>query len=579
MTNQREFDKTALQNKIKELQDSYKQSILNEEGLKIKLNVYRDQRSYETLNNIEMNFNLQDLCKQTNQLLTKKISVQKAIQKLKDNPELNSWVREGLDLHKNETECQFCGNTLPNDLFDRLNKHFSKEFDELTSDIQSLESKINDYKNELERNNFPDKARLYEQFQTNYETSQNNLKNYISSMIKSLDKLKDALNKKKNKPFDILPEIRLEDFEEKAKQELENLNEIIQQNNATINNLVNEKSKSKEDLLKHYSAVAIDDLEYFQRKKEIQAKKNEIQKIGEKIENLKNEINELKNKIAESNEGSEKVNRYLKDFFGDDQLKLKPLNDGCYQIYRNDKIAKNLSTGEKNIISLVYFITKLEEDNFNLKEAIVFIDDPVSSLDHNHTFKVYGFLSEKVLSCKQLFITTHNFEFFNLLKDLGKAKEYFLIKKVESNGQKFSVIEKLPEVLKKFQSEYNYLFSILKKFHDSKDESNFELLYILPNIARRFLEAYLFYKYPDGKKFKDKCELFFNSNESNKKAVLKLLDEYSHEQNPEHIYKFPDINELENSIKFILETLEEKDAEHYKALDNVYKLYLTHPTS
>ncbi|MCS7214506.1 MAG: hypothetical protein NZ927_09885, partial [Candidatus Calescibacterium sp.] len=51
-----------------------------------------------------------------------------------------------------------------------------------------------------------------------------------------------------------------------------------------------------------------------------------------------------------------------------------------------------------------------------------------------------------------------------------------------------------------------------------------------------------------------------------KQAVLKLLDEYSHEENPEHALKFPDINEIDNCVNLILELLEKKDQEHYNAL-------------
>ncbi|MCX8000888.1 MAG: AAA family ATPase, partial [Leptospiraceae bacterium] len=112
-----------------------------------------------------------------------------------------------------------------------------------------------------------------------------------------------------------------------------------------------------------------------------------LEKINTDIQNIESEINTIKNQIIQANVGAEKVNKYLKDFFGDDQLQLKPLDEGKYQIYRGNMLAKNLSTGEKNIIALVYFISKLEETNFNLCDAIVFIDDPVSSLDSNHTFR------------------------------------------------------------------------------------------------------------------------------------------------------------------------------------------------
>ncbi|GAH46607.1 unnamed protein product, partial [marine sediment metagenome] len=187
-------------------------------------------------------------------------------------------------------------------------------------------------------------------------------------------------------------------------------------------------------------------------------------------------------------------------------------------------------------------------------------------------FKVYAFINEKLKDCEQFFITTHNFDFFNLLKDLSRYDfknkgNFYLVKKIKNLTGEFSCIEDLPNVLLKYRSEYNYLFSILKLFIESNDKSNFELLYLLPNVVRRFFEAYLFIKYPDGKKFDIKAKTFLkDTNISNKQNILKLIDEYSHEENPEHSQKFPDIMEVENAVSFILETIEEKDKEHYKAL-------------
>ncbi len=62
---------------------------------------------------------------------------------------------------------------------------------------------------------------------------------------------------------------------------------------------------------------------------------------------------------------------------------------------RDDQIAKNLSTGERNIISLIYFFAKLEETTFDINNSVIFIDDPVSSLDSNHMHRVYAFLRKK----------------------------------------------------------------------------------------------------------------------------------------------------------------------------------------
>lgn len=581
ITNQREFDKSILENKIIELKDNYKSFILKDDDVQRKLNIYRNQRTYEAIAELRFDLKINDLINKVSNVLSKKITAQQVIQKLKENPALNKWVREGIDLHINETKCQFCGNDLPSELFERLNKHFSHEFDQLMNDINSLIDEINNYKNYIERKSFTDKARFYDEIQNEYETEKNNL---IEQLNVGKEKLKILLNKldeKKNKPFDVIEQVSIENIDENINKIMNKLNEIIKKNNDKINGLEKEKGNIKDELIKHYSAKAIEEIEYFSKKNEIENKEKELQQTQQNLVNILKEIEDIKKKIIKANVGAEKIHTYLKEFFSDDHLRLVILEDGTYQIYRNNTIAKNLSTGEKNIIVLIYFITKLEEANFNLNNAIIFIDDPVSSLDSNHIFKVYGFLSEKILNCKQLFITTHNFDFFNLLKDLIKSdpdgitnrqtkkekENFYLIRKISINNQRYSVIEDLPEILKNFKSEYNYLFFILKKFNDSSDKNNFEFLYLLPNIARRFLEAYLYQRYPDGKKFKDKCENFFKEIDRSKKlSILKMIDEYSHEENPEHSKKFPDIEEVIDNIKSILGIIEQRDKEHYEAL-------------
>jgi wobble nucleotide-excising tRNase len=48
------------------------------------------------------------------------------------------------------------------------------------------------------------------------------------------------------------------------------------------------------------------------------------------------------------------------------------------------EIAKNLIEWEKSAILFACFSAKFEEQNNNITDTIVYIDDPVPSLDSNH---------------------------------------------------------------------------------------------------------------------------------------------------------------------------------------------------
>lgn len=111
-------------------------------------------------------------------------------------------------------------------------------------------------------------------------------------------------------------------------------------------------------------------------------------------------------------------------------------------IKRGDKEAHNLSEGECSLISFCYFIAKIEDElnGVDHDKLIIYIDDPISSLDNNHIFFMYS-LIETIVAKKgqygQLFISTHNLDFLKYLKrltlpiDINRKPlvQYFLIEK------------------------------------------------------------------------------------------------------------------------------------------------------
>lgn len=576
ITNPREFDKNSFEQKIDQIKDNFLEKILPDAELNNLRSVISSQKlDLINLSSTSIDLKLGQFIIDIKTILNSKVSAQKIIEKLNQNARLSQWVKEGIDLHKDETICQFCGNPLPTERLEELNKHFSKEFDMLMNTINQKENELNNHIDYISKFSFPDKARLYNDFQHNYENLLESFSEIKTKYIDTIKSLEEELLRKKEKPFESIgiDQSITRDIENEINNILLQIKAIINQHNGKVNSLDKEKESAKEKIKLHYCAKFINDENYFAEKTSIKQLEEEILKLQTKINNITIETKDIENKIIASAIGANRINDYLNKFFGNDRLKIEQTPNGRYKLYRNDQIAKNLSTGERNIISLIYFFAKLEETNFDLGNAIIFIDDPVSSLDANHIHRVYSFLNEKIKNIGQLFITTHNFDFFNLIKDLynfdlrNNDGSFYLIKRIKSE-EFCSTIEMLPTLLLKFKSEYNYLFSLLKNFNDSNDKGNFDQLYLLPNILRRFFELYLFMRYPDGKKFKEKADKFSEgSSEIDKKTIaLKIMDEYSHEENPEHSMRFPDMQELTTAVEFILKSLEEKDKEHYDAL-------------
>jgi wobble nucleotide-excising tRNase len=160
ITNPKEFDKKQLEQKIEEIKSNYQELVLNESDfLKEK-----DTLNEEARQKIQVSFPEYDLKEYTQKItntLQKRISVQKIIEKLKENQKLSEWVRQGIDLHKNEKYCQFCGNPLPKDRLEELQQHFSKEYDNLLQEIKGLEKEIDSYFESIKTLTLPDSARFF----------------------------------------------------------------------------------------------------------------------------------------------------------------------------------------------------------------------------------------------------------------------------------------------------------------------------------------------------------------------------------------------------------------------------------
>lgn len=175
ITNPREFDKNKLEDRIKIIKDSYQKYIILPDDEKEKVrNLYESKKPDEVTFEYPR-LKLSTYISEVKNILSQKVTAQQIIEKLKTYPKLSDWVKEGIELHQNEKVCQFCGNLLPSDLFKRLNKHFSHGFDNLMKQINCKEDEILNHIKEIKNISFPDKARLFENMQNEYESKLNNL--------------------------------------------------------------------------------------------------------------------------------------------------------------------------------------------------------------------------------------------------------------------------------------------------------------------------------------------------------------------------------------------------------------------
>ncbi len=291
---------------------------------------------------------------------------------------------------------------------------------------------------------------------------------------------------------------------------------------------------------------------------------------------------QLEEQLKSTVKGQQELNHILQILLHRNDIKIEIANDK-FTLKRGDYSANNLSEGEKSAISFTYFLTELkalrDDEPSKLPNTIIFIDDPISSLDSNHIFQVRSllkdFFGKENNNYCQLFISTHNFDFFSVILDSGlfgtikkdtkeNKRPLYFIKRSDDNT---SCIEKLPVSFSSYKSEYVGLFHIIKEFNDMDNKEEYSNLLILPNAVRRFLELYTLMKYPSGSsEIDNRMKKVFNP-EDKPSHNTKLLHWFSHQNQFEKVQQHDEkIFQIGDVIKELLDHIEQNDDLHWKGL-------------
>jgi wobble nucleotide-excising tRNase len=585
---------SAISNKI--LQDDNK--IKLEE--KVKRKVGKEISLYKLIEiKMDLYGGLDGIYEHIKSLLAKEI-VSETIDKLKDDEELNNWVKKGFEIHKSKDEygkCLFCENTLSNKLFDKFSKHFSKDYIDLQSNIGLFITLSKSLKfSPLPTENSGIYPELKAEFTKKAENLNSSIKAFTDWLFMSSESLLDEKNRN---PFDkelveMLDKPR--DFEKEINNNISLLNEVISIHNQQVIGHNEEVIKSKELLELHTIAKAIvaEDFQKIEDEYLLSLQKEEVSLLN--LRNNEEEISKIEKETSQIGSALSKINFHLKSYFGKDELLLDlDISKKGYLIYRDNVPASNLSEGEKTAIAFSYFIVKAEERDFKIGSSIIFIDDPISSLDSNFVYHSFSLIKEHFQGAKQLFISTHNFHFFNLIKEWfiqknskinkenielkknGKElktipSEFYMVESFYKSDKRQSKLIVLDQTLKKFKSEYHFLFNNIIQFLSKNPE--YGDLYTIGNISRRFFEIYSDFKIPNSGNAKQKMEALLkeanlnggNISETELNKVYKLINEYSHNYEPMSSIEHTDKSECNKAINTLLRVVEYSDKKHYEIM-------------
>lgn len=527
--------------------------------------------------------NLESLKNEVETILHRQAASDNKIQKLLETKPISDWVETGKSLHEGKTECEFCGNILPPDLLDKLNKHFSKDYDLLKADIEAKIKMLTATKITLPAP-LPTETAFYTDLLPEFRTKKPLLETEITNFNDSIASLIKDLESKKDKPFNRLEVTGFTDNKTILETALTNFNALIKTNDDRTSGFTAEKNTAIEKLKDHFAAEFETNETYAAIQTQLSKEQTEIDAKAVTIDSQKQAITIVKSQLDETVKGAEVVNDYLKVFFGKDDVKIAPTLDKKFKLLRGTDVAKNLSEGEKTAISFAYFTAKLEEQNNKLSDTIIYIDDPISSLDSNHLFNIYSFIKNTfyefnidpvtnkrvhIAKCKQLFISTHNFDFHNLVFDWFKGlkkdnQAYWIIERHKNSHKDESVVKQNGNLLTSFNSEYAYLFSLLHNFQTNPTDT-YDFLYHLPNVARRFVETFLNFKYLERNKIDESIDKLI-TNPVECERARKFMHYYSHNLTTEKFMKFADLAECQAVVDIIINSVNALDPIHLTSL-------------
>ena len=561
-------------------------SLLNDQKIVELTNAAKpDQKSPITFNKHVVNQETFTKAKERLDELLKTSVVSQTIQRLVEHGDIKSWVETGLDLHKHHdtNQCEFCGNTITEERTKQLEAHFNDDYKAFQTRLESADSwLVGQY---IQSPVLPAVSDFYDEFKNGYSEACTALEKAITDLNEEISVWHTVLKDKTANPLEtsltlqVISEISVKAFNDAMAV----ISATVDKHNHKSENFKEETDKAKKQLELHYATTEVQAFRYHDKKKAILDRTTGNNVLETAIANRNTEIRNLEDSLSNESLGADQFNESLHKFLGrgDLILRFNPEKKG-YEILRNDSepVHGNLSEGEKTAIAFVYFITKIKENDNSIRDMIIVIDDPVSSFDSNHLFHAYSFMRMHCEDAKQLFVLTHNFTFFKLVRDWISRKNrrdnqnianFYVINASNGKPRNATYID-AKQALVQYHSEYHYFFL---RLYSLKEQGDFETddYFLAANLSRRLLEAFLAFKFPKNHgNFSQLFDVAISSSENSgyesKQKILKFVNQYSHRGLIEINEDFVEsqIGESISVISDIFTLIKELDENHYNEM-------------
>ncbi|WP_047867710.1 AAA family ATPase [Nocardiopsis sp. RV163] len=535
---------------------------------------------------------VEDLLSTTAHLLERTVTSD-VLSALKERPDHETWVRQGLGLHADRHTCVFCGGEVSARRRAELDRHFDEGYTRLLKEVDESLGRVRRLRSRVERlpAELPHRALLFEDLKEDYGEATKLVEASINAYLAVLDRIAEALEQKKEGMF---TELTLPCDLTPVRIDTTTVNEIIGEHNERTERLDSDRAEAAE---REFQRMLEEIREPWARQR------NKHTELSERVREAEGELEAHLDTVRQTpEEGLDP--RYLVSTLNRDVNSLLRradltfvYRDDRYHLLRHSTPARHLSEGEKTAIAMVYFLVSLKEQDQDPGRAIVVVDDPVSSMDEQLMTGVQSMLVGQLdplnpqPGCRQLFVLTHNAAFLrmwtkeltrgrgNPRKSLPPTATLHIMKSVRlgptsepgSRRPELAHVDLASKSITALDTEYNLLFyrvahDLLEANHSVAVEADLRLITDSSNSTRRLLEHFLGFMRPNqAGKFTNVVEHALKQERVRANRITALLNGNSHHA-PDPEGKEPMSDEARGTITDVFRLMNELHPEHFDGM-------------
>ncbi len=514
-----------------------------------------------------------------------------ALDEVQRFPEILLWLKQGQEFHDAHSlgTCLFCGNDISVERSETLAAALDERVDQFVALITKTAGQLQALIDELGRveNGLPGADDLGSDLRHDFKTKRWEFLTAIRRVQGHLTTLKAVLASKQERPATAADLSQLPsqaDVAWAAKQlgaAVATTDDLIIAHNDAVANFAARKEAAEIAIRKHFIAEC--KAEFGRHKSEVEAAESAVVEAVSAVKDLRDKAEQLRQQIRKHGPAAEVINKLIASYLGHPEITIAPVETG-YVLRRHGRpICGAPSEGEKTAIAIAYFLSSIEAEGRKLKDMIVVVDDPISSLDTKALNYACTLIRTRLDGASQLFVLTHNLQALNEFRKSWKGRArpsgnrepsatflYIDVAIPEGEERRYSTIGEMSRLLREYDSEYHFLFDHVLKFTANPD-AYYDHGYMMPNVLRRVLDVFLAFKCPGmglSEQVKKLCDNFPGLDKVKLGALERLSQVESHSDNLDDLLSFSSmsVEEASAAAQALIEMIEHVDSNHLAGL-------------